>query len=142
MIKYPTKPRLTKSGYLRIGVAPYKRVLLHRYLLEKHIGRNLKKGEIVHHKDGNPLNNLISNLELMSQAEHLKIHKPKKVLIDWSKYEPKLLDKSRVSRIKGKYNWKNNPNKKLTCLVCSSAEINSRSLCNRHYVSWHRNARK
>ena len=47
----------------------------HRILAEKVIGRPLKKGEVVHHKDGNPRNNLIDNLEVLSsQVEHAKLH--------------------------------------------------------------------
>ena len=39
------------------------------------LGRPLKKGEVVHHKDGNPRNNLIDNLEVLgSQVEHAKLH--------------------------------------------------------------------
>lgn len=36
----------------------------HRYVMEQMIGRNLKKGESVHHKDGNRANNNPVNLEL------------------------------------------------------------------------------
>lgn len=47
----------------------------HRILAEEVIGRPLKKGEVVHHKDGNPINNLIDNLEVLSsQVEHAKLH--------------------------------------------------------------------
>lgn len=47
----------------------------HRILAEEIIGRPLKKGEVVHHKDGNPRNNSIDNLEVVSsQAEHAKLH--------------------------------------------------------------------
>ena len=31
----------------------------YRVIMEKHIGRKLKPGECVHHKDGNPLNDSI-----------------------------------------------------------------------------------
>ena len=41
----------------------------------KIFGRPLKKGEVVPHKDGNPRNNLIDNLEVLSsQVEHAKLH--------------------------------------------------------------------
>lgn len=47
----------------------------HRILAEEVIGRLLKKGEVVHHKDGNTRNNLVDNLEVLSsQAEHAKLH--------------------------------------------------------------------
>lgn len=34
----------------------------HRFIVEKHLGRKLTSDEIVHHIDGNPQNNIISNL--------------------------------------------------------------------------------
>jgi hypothetical protein len=40
---------------------------------EKKIGRKLKSGEVVHHKDGNPLNNSPSNLKVYkNQSQHMK----------------------------------------------------------------------
>ena len=42
----------------------------HREKIEKALGRKLRKGEVVHHKDHNPGNNELSNLEVMSQHEH------------------------------------------------------------------------
>ena len=48
----------------------------HREVMEKHLGRKLKPNEHVHHIDGNPRNNAIDNLMLVSASEHAKIHKP------------------------------------------------------------------
>lgn len=48
---------------------------LHRILMEKHLGRELSSDEIVHHVDGNGLNNNINNLTIMSRSEHSKVHK-------------------------------------------------------------------
>lgn len=51
-----------------------KYVLLHRLIMEEHLGRYLEPGEVIHHKDGNPGNNAIENLELFaSQADHIRI---------------------------------------------------------------------
>lgn len=46
----------------------------HRYVMEQYLGRKLKKDEIIHHKDENKKNNIISNLELLLHGEHTKYH--------------------------------------------------------------------
>ena len=47
----------------------------HRLIVEQHIGRPLKKGEIIHHINGRKLDNRIENLCLCDgQAEHINIH--------------------------------------------------------------------
>lgn len=47
----------------------------HRVIAEKTIGRKLRPGEVVHHIDGNPLNNRPENLQVCASiAEHLAIH--------------------------------------------------------------------
>lgn len=48
--------------------------LEHRRIVEAHIGRELTSDEVVHHKDGNKSNNDISNLEVVTRAEHARIH--------------------------------------------------------------------
>lgn len=48
----------------------------HRLVAEKMIGRKLRKGEVVHHMDGNKRNNNPSNLKVFAnQAEHARWHK-------------------------------------------------------------------
>lgn len=42
--------------------------------MEQHLGRKLRSDEIVHHKDHNRANNDISNLEIMTRAEHTRLH--------------------------------------------------------------------
>ena len=46
----------------------------HRVVAEQMLGRPLKPGEIVHHIDGNKRNNDPSNLQVMTQSEHIKLH--------------------------------------------------------------------
>jgi hypothetical protein len=46
----------------------------HRRIVEKSLGRKLKKGEVVHHRDHNPKNNEIRNLEVLTEKEHNILH--------------------------------------------------------------------
>lgn len=46
----------------------------HRYVVECFLNRPLSSSEIVHHKDGNKLNNDISNLEVTTRSSHAKEH--------------------------------------------------------------------
>ena len=57
--------------YLKIG---NKYVLEHRIIMEAYLNRKLKRNETIHHKDMNKLNNDISNLEVLSRAEHSRLH--------------------------------------------------------------------
>ena len=50
------------------------RVLEHRLVMEKAIGRYLLPDEVVHHKDRNKHNNKIDNLELRTNSDHAKEH--------------------------------------------------------------------
>ncbi|KKN52398.1 hypothetical protein LCGC14_0613150 [marine sediment metagenome] len=46
----------------------------HILIAEAHLGRPIKKGEIVHHKDFNKLNNLLTNLLFpISRIQHQRI---------------------------------------------------------------------
>lgn len=62
---------ITRDGYRKITING-KRILEHRYVMELHLGRPLRSDEIVHHADGNRLNNIIENLQVMSQSHHIK----------------------------------------------------------------------
>jgi hypothetical protein len=46
----------------------------HRIVAEQKIGRPLRKGEVVHHVDGDKLNNDPNNLQVMSQRQHMREH--------------------------------------------------------------------
>ena len=67
-----------KDGRTRAYLKDDKKVISYpRYILEKHLGRELDCNEQVHHKDGNPLNNELDNLEIRMLGEHQKEHSTK-----------------------------------------------------------------
>lgn len=65
LIKKPDHPNAYCNGY----------VPEHVYVMSQHLGRPLKKGEHVHHKDHNRANNQLENLTLFGSAkEHTSHH--------------------------------------------------------------------
>lgn len=52
-----------------------KRTYKHRVSAEQKYGRALKKGEVVHHIDGNRQNNNPENLSVMTRSRHNQVHK-------------------------------------------------------------------
>ena len=75
-----TRVQPNKLGYIELRIKDHPsrgtfRTYEHRYLMERKLRRRLRPGEIVHHKNGNPSYNRISNLELIaSNGAHLREH--------------------------------------------------------------------
>lgn len=71
--------RVCSNGYLEYTTGPSKGKLQHRKIMEEHLGRELTFNEVVHHINGDKLDNRIENLQLMSRAEHSRFHKHNKL---------------------------------------------------------------
>jgi hypothetical protein len=67
---YSLKP----SGYLAFTMGENKDRSLHVVIMEQHIGRKLKKDEVVHHINEIKTDNRIENLQLMTNKEHSRLH--------------------------------------------------------------------
>lgn len=81
-MKFVKKPKI-RNGYRWLYLPSYDLVdstdngwiKEHIYVLTQRLGRKLKKDEVVHHLDGNKLNNMNSNLIVMLNTEHIRLHK-------------------------------------------------------------------
>ena len=74
--RYPNAKRTSDRVYFRSGNG-----YLHRAVWEHHHGE-IPPGHEVHHRDEDPANNAISNLELSAKSHHLHHHNPKGVCSD------------------------------------------------------------
>lgn len=75
LVYKPQRPCCDNKGYVRE----------HRLVLEECLGRYLRKDELVHHKDGNTLNNNPLNLGLVNRSDHMKMHKQEIYIARWGK---------------------------------------------------------
>ena len=60
----PSHPRANSDGY----------VMEHHLVMEKHLGRLIAPGEVVHHINGVRDDNRIENLMVMTAKEHMSLH--------------------------------------------------------------------
>lgn len=67
-----------KDGRSRVYIKETQQVVSYpKYLMEQKLGRKLRDNEQVHHKDENPLNNDLDNLEIRLLGEHQRQHSTK-----------------------------------------------------------------
>lgn len=82
---YYTKYFYSKEGRYRIIINKGPNAIymnFARYLMCVHLGRILDESEQVHHKDENRTNDVIDNLEILSDVDHGKIHHGEKEFVD------------------------------------------------------------
>lgn len=66
---------LKPNGYIEHTAGEHKGRSVHVVAMEKKIGRRLFANEVVHHIDENRANNNIENLQLMTRADHARLHR-------------------------------------------------------------------
>ena len=67
MVLMKDHPRATMGGYVRE----------HILVMERHLGRPLEPGEIVHHKNHIKTDNRVENLAITNRSAHARHHKPR-----------------------------------------------------------------
>lgn len=107
-------PYLGSDGRLRIKLSKdgvHKQMSYPKFVVEQNLDRQLTVDEIIHHRDENPLNNKLSNLEIMSRQAHAQYHLTSKdvseFICPWCKkhftLQGKKLKNSEDNRRKGKH---------------------------------------
>jgi hypothetical protein len=62
-----------EGGYRYLYVEDAK-IAEHRHVVEQNLGRKLGSNEVVHHVNGNKLDNALVNLVVLSRSEHQRLH--------------------------------------------------------------------
>lgn len=85
--KCPSHPNAGKDGY----------VYEHIYKATIAISRGLRKGETVHHIDGNPANNSNDNLLICTHSYHRQLHERLAKSKDWPQFKERKTNRPKCS---------------------------------------------
>lgn len=66
---------VSKGGYIVLEPKRGQKQYLHRLIMEDKLGRKLEEDELVHHIDGNKMNNHPDNLALTDRSTHARQHR-------------------------------------------------------------------
>lgn len=123
MKSWEGKKGVFKRGYFHSG-----HKIFHRELWIS-VNGPIPKGHVIHHKDGNRMNNSIENLQCMSHSEHSRLHARERKeelslnmknrsedLHKWHKSEKG----KKIMRERSKKQWINLPLKTFSCAHCNN----------------------
>lgn len=65
-------------GRWQVTLPDGRRTYRYRQVMEQHLGRALREDEHVHHMNGDPTDDRLENLQLLTPSEHHKLHAPER----------------------------------------------------------------